>query len=135
MAAFICHRGTFKPLVMFFGLCNSPSIFQIMINEIFADMEDVAVVYIDDIMIVTKMDDPKKHNKIVLKVLHHLEENNLYVKPEKCIFCTTDVDFLRMIVGKDGIKMDQSKVKVIFDWPAPTSVKGVRSFLALANFC
>ena len=133
-AAFLCHHGAFKPLVMFFGLCNSLSTFQTMMNEIFTDMEEVVVVYIDDIMIFTKMDDLKKHNKIVLEVLHCLEENDLYIKPEKCTFCTTEVDFLRMIVGKDGIKMDQKKVKAILDWPAPSSIKGVRSFLGLANF-
>ena len=133
-AAFICHRGTFKPLVMFFGLCNSPSMFQTMMNEIFADMEDVVVVYIDDVMIFTKMDDTKKHDEIVLDVLRCVEENDLYVKPEKCTFCTTEVDFLGMIVGKDGIKMDQEKVKAVLDWPVPSSVKEVRSFLGLANF-
>ena len=133
-AAFVCHHGAFEPLVMFFGLCNSPSTFQMMMNEIFADMEDVIVVYIDDIMIFTKMDDPKEHDKVVLEVLRHLEENDLYVKPEKCTFCTTEVDFLGMIVGKNGIKMDQEKVNVVLDWPAPSNVKGVRSFLGLANF-
>ena len=133
-AAFICHCSAFEPMVMFFELCNSPSTFQMMINEIFADMEDIVVVYIDDIMIFTKMDDPKKHDEIMLEVLHHLEENDLYVKPEKCTFCTTEVDFLRMIVGKDGIKMDQEKVKPVLDWPTPSNVKEVRSFLGLANF-
>ena len=128
-AAFICHHGTFESLVMFFGLCNSPSTFQTIMNKIFADMEDVVVVYIDNIMIFTKTDDPKKHDKNMLEVLHHLEENNLYVKPEKCTFCTTEIDFLRMIVGKNGIKMDQEKVKAILDWPVPLSVKEVRSFL------
>ena len=108
--------------------------FQTMINEIFADMEDVVVVYIDDIMIFTKVDNLKEHNKIVLEVLCCLEENDLYVKPEKCMFRTTEVDFLGMIMGKDDIKMDQEKVKAIPDWPAPSSVKRVRSFLGLANF-
>ena len=97
-AVFICHHGTFEPLVMFFGLCNSPLTFQMMMNEIFADIEEVVVVYIDDIMVFTKTDDLKEHNKIMLEVLCHLEENDLYVKPEKCIFCTTEVDFLGMIV-------------------------------------
>ena len=63
-----------------------------------------------------------------------MEENNLFVKPEKCTFCATEVDFLGMIVGRDGIKMDQTKVKAILDWPEPKNVKGVRSFLGLANF-
>ena len=63
-----------------------------------------------------------------------MEENDLFVKPEKCTFHATEVDFLGMIVGRDGIKMDQSKVKAILDWPAPKNIKGVRSFLGLANF-
>ena len=133
-AAFICHHGTFEPLVMFFGLCNSPSTFQMMMNKIFTDMEDVVVVYINNIMIFTKIDDLKKHDEIVLEVLHCLEKNNLYIKSEKCTFHTIEVDFLRMIVGKDGIKMDQEKVKAVLDWPAPSNVKGVRRFLGLANF-
>ena len=103
-------------------------------NEIFTDMEDIVVVYINDIMIFTKMDDLKKYNEIILEVLHHLEENDLYIKPEKCTFHTTEIDFLRMIVGKDGIKMDQEKVKAVLDWPAPSNIKEVRSFLDLANF-
>ena len=85
-------------------------------------------------MIFTKMDDPKEHDKIMLEVLCHLEENNLYIKPEQCAFCTTEVDFLRMIVEKDSIKMDQETVKAILNWPALSNVKGVRSFLRLANF-
>ena len=56
-AAFICFRGAYELLVMYFGLCNSPATFQTMMNEIFTDMEDIVVVYIDDLMIFTKMDD------------------------------------------------------------------------------
>ena len=68
-AAFTCHRGSFKPLVMYFGLCNSPATFQAMMNEIFADMEDVIVVYIDDLLIFTKTDNQEEHDRIVLEVL------------------------------------------------------------------
>jgi hypothetical protein len=50
-AAFVCHRGSFEPVVMYFGLCNSPATFQTMMNEIFSDMADVMVIYIDDLMI------------------------------------------------------------------------------------
>ena len=133
-AAFVCFRGAFEPLVMYFRLCNSPATFQAMMNEIFADMDDVVVVYINDLMIFTKTDNQAEHNRIILKVLHRLEENDLFVKPEKCTFHTTKVDFLSMIVGRDGISMDQTKVKAILDWPEPKNVKGVRSFLGLANF-
>ena len=111
-----------------------PTTFQAMMNEIFANMDDVVMVYIDDLMILTKIDNQAEHDKIVLEVLCCLEENNLFMKPEKCTFHATEVDFLGMIVGHDGIKMDQEKVKAIVDWPVPKNVKGVRSFLELANF-
>ena len=65
-AIFTCHCGAFEPLVMFFGLCNSPATFQTMMNELFKDMPNV-VVYIDDILIFTK--DEAGHDAIVLEVL------------------------------------------------------------------
>ena len=133
-AAFICFHGSFKPLVMYFGLCNSPTTFQAIMNEIFIDMDDVIVVYIDNLMIFTKTENQAEHNKIVLEVLGCLEENDLFIKPKKCMFHATEVDFLSMIVGHDRIKMDQEKVKAILEWPEPKTVKGVRSFLRLANF-
>ena len=121
-AAFTCFRGSFEPIVMYFGLCNSPATFQVMMNEIFADMDYVVVVYIDNLMIFTKTENQAEHNKIVLEVLRRLEENDLFVKPKKCTFHTTEVDFLGMIVGRDGIKMDQEKVKAILEWPEPKMV-------------
>ena len=68
-AAFVMHKGDFEPLVMYFGLCNSPATFQKMMNEIFHDMSDVCIVYIDDLMIFTTSDNQEEHNKIMLEVL------------------------------------------------------------------
>ena len=55
-ATFQTNRGLFEPLVMFFGLCNSPATFQTMMNHIFCDLinKRKVVVYMDDIMIFTK---------------------------------------------------------------------------------
>ena len=133
-AAFTCHRGSFEPLVMFFGLCNSPATFQAMMNEIFADMEDVVVVYIDDLLIFTKSDNQEEHDRIVLEVLQRLEEHDLFVKPEKCSFRVKEVKFLGMTISAEGIKMNDDKVTTILEWPVPKTVHGVRSFLGLANF-
>ena len=130
-AAFTCHRGAFKPLVMFFGLCNSPATFQTMMNELFKDMPNV-VVYIDDILIFTKNE--VGHDAIVLEVLKCLKDNDLFLKPEKCHFKVREVEMLGLIIGPEGIKMDPSKVKAIVDWPYPKKVKEVQSFLGLANY-
>ena len=75
-AAFVCFCGAFEPLVMYFGLCNSSATFQVMMNEIFADMDDVVVVYINDLMIFMKTDNQAEHDRIVLEVLCCLEEND-----------------------------------------------------------
>ena len=72
----------FEPMVMFFGLMNSPAT---MINDLLRDImvEEKIVVFIDDIVIVTEIE--KEHDKIVEEVLRRLKENNLFVKPEKCV--------------------------------------------------
>ena len=133
-ATFTCHRGSFKPLVMYVGLCNSPTTFQAMINEIFADMEDIIVVYINDLLIFTKTDNQEEHDRIVLEVLRRLEEHDLFVKPEKCSFRVKEVEFLGMTVSAKGINMNDDKVKAILEWPTLKTVHGVHSFLGLANF-
>ena len=111
-----------------------PATFQAMMNEIFADMEDVMVVYIDDLLIFTKINNQEEHDKIILEVLWQLEEHDLFVKPEKCSFRVKEVKFLGMTVSAKGIKMNNDKVQAILEWPTLKTVRGVRSFLGLANF-
>ena len=133
-AVFVMHKGAFEPLVMYFGLCNSPTTFQKMMNEIFHNMSDVCMVYINDLMIFTKLNNQEEHDRIVLEVLWQLEANNLFVKPKKCHFRVKEVDFLSMIVSCDRIKMDPLKVSAILKWPDLTNIKQVRAFLGLENF-
>ena len=97
-------------------------------------MSDVCVVYIDDLMIFTSTDNQEEHDRIVLEVLRRLRNNDLFVKPEKCCFRVTEVDFLGMIVSCDGIKMDPEKVNAILKWPELMNVKQVHAFLGLSNF-
>ena len=78
-------EGLFEPTVMFFGLTNLPAMFQTMINNLLRDLvvEKKIVVFIDDVMVT--METEEGHNKIVKEVLRRLEENDLFVKPEKCM--------------------------------------------------
>ena len=84
-AAFLIPEGSFEPTVMFFGLTNSPATFQAMMNDLLRDLvvEEKVAVFIDDVMIVTET--VEGHNEIVKEVLRRLEENDLFVKPEKCV--------------------------------------------------
>ncbi|KAG5633026.1 hypothetical protein H0H81_012171, partial [Sphagnurus paluster] len=79
-AAFTTPEGSFEPLVMYFGLNNSPPTFQNMMNDIFHDMSVVVIIYIDDILVFTESEEG--HDEIVLEVLKRLEENDLFLKPE-----------------------------------------------------
>ena len=101
-ATFVCHRGSYEPTVMFFRLCNSPAMFQTMMNEIFTNMEDVMVIYIDDIMIFTK-GTLAEHQAKVKEVLQRLCDNDLFACPKKCSFDKTEVEYLGMFVNRDGI--------------------------------
>jgi hypothetical protein len=133
-AAFTTNRGLFEPLVMFFGLTNSPATFQALMNLIFADLiaKGVVAVYLDDILIYTKT--IKEHRKITHEVLRCLEENNLYLRPAKCKFECTEVEYLGMLIRENHVSMDPAKVRAVTDWPAPRNLKEVRGFLGFANF-
>jgi RNase H-like domain found in reverse transcriptase/Reverse transcriptase (RNA-dependent DNA polymerase)/Integrase zinc binding domain len=133
-AAFRTNKGLFEPTVMFFGMCNSPATFQSMMDAIFADLieECIVIIYMDDIFIFAKtLDDLKENTK---RVLQRLRENNLYLKPKKCEFARTKIEWLGMVIEEGKITMDLGKVKGIREWPIPTTVKQVRSFLGFGNF-
>ena len=119
-------------MVMYFGLTNSPSTLQTMMNALFFDMGTCVMVYMDDILIYTKTEEG--HDEIVLQVLEILQENDLFIKAEKCKFKVRTVKFLGLIIGPNGVSMNPKKVDGILKWPVPTKVKEVQLFLGLANF-
>lgn len=131
--AFCMQYGSFKYLVMPFGMTNSPATFQLFMNNIFRDMVNVFVsVYLDDILIFS--DNKEDHTEHVQCILECLRKHNLHVKLEKCVFHINTIKYIRLIVSPTGIAMDPSKTKVIADWPVPRTVKEVQSFLGFANF-
>jgi len=83
--AFTTHVGSFKLIVIFFEMTNSPTTFQVMMNEILRDLinEGKVTAFVDDMLVRTEME--KEHDEIVEEVLKRLEENDLYIKPEKYV--------------------------------------------------
>ena len=133
-AAFTMPEGLFEPTVMFFGLTNSPAMFQAMMNELLRDLTNIGkvAVFIDDVIV--GMETEEEHNKLVAEVIRRLEENDLYVKPEKCKWKVREVEFLGVVIGPEGIKMEKEKVKGVLEWLTPKYVKDVQKFLGLANY-
>ena len=133
-AAFQTNRGLYKPLVMFFGLTNSPATFQTMMDNIFEDLisEGVVVVYLDDILIF--METLEEHQEITRRVLELLEKHKLYLRSDKCKFEKTTIKYLGVIISHNSVAMDPVKIAGVTEWPAPTNKKEVQSFLGFTNF-
>lgn len=116
-----------------FGLCNAPASFQHFVNDIFQDFMDIfIIVNLDDILIFTISLDA--HQGHVKRVLGRLRQHGLYPKGEKCEIEQRSIQFLRLVISPEGIKMDSQKVSAILDWPAPTDKKGIQRFVGFANF-
>jgi len=103
--AFTTHIGAYKPTVMYFRLTNSSATFQTMMNGLFRDLinqEDMAT-FINNILVAT--DTEEGHNELVEEVLKRLEENDLFVKPEKCKWKVREVEFLGVVIGPREVEM------------------------------
>jgi len=87
---------------------------------------------VHDILVGTETEEG--HDAIVEEVLRRLEENDLYVKPEKCTWKVQKVNFLGVVMGQGKIEMEEDKVAGVLNWPTLKTVRDVRKFLGLANY-
>jgi len=133
-AAFTTHVGSYELVVIFFRMTNLPATFQGMMNEVLRDMinEGKVAAFVDDVLIGTGTE--KGHEEIVEEVLRRLEENDLYVKPEKCTWKVQKVNFLGVVMGQGKIEMEEDKVAGVLNWSVPKMVRDVRKFLGLTNY-
>lgn len=131
--AFRTRYGHFEYLVMPFGLANAPATFQSYINQALGEYVDtICIVYLDDILIFSK--DHESHVRDVRAVLARLKAYDLFCNQEKCTFFTEEVEFLGFIVGRNGVRMDESRVETIKEWPRPQSFKDIQTFIGFCNF-
>jgi len=105
-----------------------------MMNEILRDLinEGKVAAFVDDVLVGTEIEEG--HDKVVEEILRRLEENDLYIKPEKCAWKVRKIGFLGVVIGPNGIEMEEEKVDRVLRWPEPKNVKDVRKFLGLANY-
>jgi len=131
---FTTHIGSFEPIVIFFGMTNMPAIFQAMMNEILRDMINKGKVtaFVDNVLVGTEIEEG--HNKIVEEVLKRLEENDLYIKPEKYAWKVRKIGFLGVVIEFNGIEIEREKVDRVLSWLEPKNVKDIRKFLGLTNY-
>ena len=128
------HIGAYEPTIMYFGLTNSPTTFQPMMNDLFCNMinQGNMATFIDNIIVATEIE--KEYDKVVKEVLKQLKENDLFVKPKKYQWKVKKVEFLGVVIGLKGVEIQKEKVEGVLNWPTPRNIKEVRKFLGLANY-
>jgi hypothetical protein len=122
--AFKTKQGLFEWLVMSFGLCNAPTTFMHVMNDVFRPfLDDFVIVYLDDILVFSGTWD--EHVRHVKKVLDTFQREKLHVKRSKCEFGKIALVYLGHIVGGGQLKIDPSKIEVIVKCPELKSVTEV----------
>ena len=129
--AFTTHQGSFEFNRMPFGLCNAGATFQRAMQELLEGLE-YARSFIDDIIISSETFE--EHLVHLRKVLEKLRKAKLKAKPSKCNIGDFETKFLGFIVTRNGIKVCPSRSDTIASYPAPKTVRQVRSFLGLASY-
>ena len=110
--AFNTQFGAFEWVVVPFGLCNAPSTFQLVVNDILRDHLGIFVwVYIDDILIFSK--NAQEHQRHLDLIHELLQRHQLFPCIDKSTFFPHRVPFCGYIIDKDGVHMDSEKIKVI----------------------
>ena len=131
--AFTTRRGLFEYNVMPFGLCNAPATFERLMETVLSGLHwQKCLIYLDDIIIYGKTFNEMISN--LDTVLQRFEKAGLKLKPQKCQLFQKEVEFLGHVINEHGVNTDAKKIECIADWPIPTSVKEVRSFLCLCSY-
>jgi len=105
----------------------------ILMNRVLHSFLDkFVVVFIDDILIYSRTkEDHQEHLHTVLKTL---VDHRFYAKLKKCDFWMEKVHFLGHVISAEGISVDPGKIAAVIDWPRPTNITEVRSFLGMASY-
>jgi len=132
--AFRTPLGHYQFKVLCFGLTNAPATFQAVMNDVLREVvrDGICLVYMDDILIFGKT--AEEHKTHVRRVLELLQRHRLYANRKKCSFFQREVNFLGHVINADGVTVDPAKTAAVKDWPRPSSVAQVRSFLGLSNY-
>jgi len=131
-SAFKSRYGLYEYSVILFGLCNAPSTFQSMINDVFRDILDVEVIsYMDDILIYTET--VEEHVALVRRVMERLRKACLCISIKTSSFHQREVEFIGYKISDRGISMTSTKVEEILAWSTPDKVVDVQSFVGFPN--
>ncbi|KAG2879766.1 hypothetical protein PC117_g26694 [Phytophthora cactorum] len=120
------------------GLKNAPATFNRCMTHLLRSVRNFAPSYFDDVFVhsraVNGKTDVEVHKEHLRKLLGLMRKHKLYANLKKCIFGASEISILGCIVGKNGVRPDPEKVRVISEWPTLSNVKELRQFLGLATY-
>ena len=130
LTAMLTPVGIYVYNCLAMGLCISTDVFESIISDLF-QLDGVTNIA-DDFLVYGQTQE--EHDRNVLAFLHRCVEVDMHLNPDKIQLNASEVPFFGNVLTKNGIKLAQSKVKVIKDWPTQTNVKELQSFLGMVNY-
>lgn len=131
--AFSVNNGKYEFVRMPFGLKNGPGIFQRAMDNILREyVGKICHVYIDDIIVYSES--LEAHIEHLQTIIKTLKDSNMKISLEKSEFFQQEVEFLGYIVGYNVIKTDPKKIQTISEFPKPTTLRQLRSFLGMTGY-
>lgn len=131
--AFTTPMGLFEFERMPFGLCNAPATCQRLMQRCLGgQVHDYLLIYLDDVIVYSPTFD--LHLEHLEQVLKKLEEHGLKLHPQQCRLFRRSVKYLGHVVSQQGVATDPEKTEAVGEWPTPTTVREVRSFLGFVGY-
>lgn len=131
--AFCTGRRLWQFRVLSFGLCNAPATFERLMDKVLSGIpRQECLVYLDDILV--HEDSFQAALGSLRRVLLKVAAAGLKLHPDKCCFMRRELEFLGHKIGGDGICTAEEKVQAVRDWPTPTNLQELKSFIGLASY-
>lgn len=131
--AFVTRSGQYRFKVLAMGLTNAPGQFQRLMDLILAGLVwEACLIYLDDVIVFSSTFD--QHLERLAAVFSRLAKANLKLKASKCQLFQSEVHFLGHVVSKEGISADPEKIRTVANWPQPTNLTELRSFIGLCSY-
>ena len=134
--AFTIPRGKFEFERMPFGLINSQSTFQRMIDNICKEVKNDGFkgvdAYVDNIFVSSQTSE--EHYETLKRVFEAVEAYDLTLRSDKCEIALKEMNVLGFIVDGKSVRPDPENIKKLTEIKCPTNKKEVQRLIGVANF-